>query len=292
MGAIDLGGVAAIVVEIGLRDAAGNVAASSSNPVPLDTVPPSTTVVTGPSGLTSEQTVSLILESDEPAAFTCSLDGALYEPCAASYGPLVLGPHTLQVRETDLAGNDEDPPVTVSWAVERRWRALASGRDHTCGIATDGTLWCWGANGSGQLGDGTLAASAVPVQVGNRTVWVRVATGGTHNCAIPDDGTLWCWGSNGSGELGTGNTLEARLPVAVGSTRRFAEVAVANPGNKGVSCALTGRGEGREAHRGEVFAVEVDQGGRVHSVAVRQVPVARSMQHRYGPPPGSREVRT
>jgi len=76
----------------------------------------------------------------------------------------------------------------------------------------DGTLWCWGANAAGQLGDGTLIDRPTPAQVGSET-WRQVATGAQSTCAIRDDGSLWCWGSNPAG-LGDGKAW-VELPAEV-----------------------------------------------------------------------------
>jgi hypothetical protein len=75
--------------------------------------------------------------------------------------------------------------------------------DHTCAIKQDGSLWCWGRNDSGQLGDGTNTDKNAPVQIMSSGV-VAVSLGGAHTCAVKQDGSLWCWGNNYSGQLGDG----------------------------------------------------------------------------------------
>src|SRR5262249_20259299 len=80
---------------------------------------------------------------------------------------------------------------------------------HSCARKVDGTLWCWGRNDIGQLGDGTTANQTTPVQAGAATLGsnvAEVALGGNHSCARKTDGTLWCWGDNGTGQLGDGTT--------------------------------------------------------------------------------------
>ena len=87
---------------------------------------------------------------------------------------------------------------------------------HACARKTDGTLWCWGRNDRGQLGNGSTITSATPVQVaalGNSVA--QVATGEVHVCAMKSDGTLWCWGGNNSGQLGKGTTRDSASPVQV-----------------------------------------------------------------------------
>jgi alpha-tubulin suppressor-like RCC1 family protein len=85
------------------------------------------------------------------------------------------------------------------------WNQVAAGSTHACGIQTDGTLWCFGSNLRGALGDGTFVDRASPVQVGTDTHWTSVTAGADHTCARKSDNTTWCWGRNQDGELATGN---------------------------------------------------------------------------------------
>jgi alpha-tubulin suppressor-like RCC1 family protein len=87
-----------------------------------------------------------------------------------------------------------------------------------CARKSDGTLWCWSQNDSGQAGDGTTITPVLsPKQVvALGTTVVQVAVGGRHTCARKSDGTLWCWGQNSNGQLGDGTTTDTRLaPVQV-----------------------------------------------------------------------------
>jgi alpha-tubulin suppressor-like RCC1 family protein len=93
---------------------------------------------------------------------------------------------------------------------------VAAGVFHTCARKADGSLWCWGRNAYGQLGDGTLLDRASPVQVAALgTMVVGVALGGHHSCARKADGSLWCWGRNAYGQLGDGTLLDRASPVQV-----------------------------------------------------------------------------
>ncbi|QED28182.1 hypothetical protein FRD01_13260 [Microvenator marinus] len=80
--------------------------------------------------------------------------------------------------------------------------SISTGYRFACAVKTDGTVWCWGDNTSGQLGNGTLAISNVPVQVSVLTDAVQVATGREHACARMNDGSVWCWGRNGTARVG------------------------------------------------------------------------------------------
>jgi alpha-tubulin suppressor-like RCC1 family protein len=73
---------------------------------------------------------------------------------------------------------------------------------HVLAVRSDGTLWAWGANTNGQLGDGTKVSKDLPNQIGVRTNWARGFAGGSHSLALRSDGSLWAWGPNTRGQLG------------------------------------------------------------------------------------------
>ena len=103
--------------------------------------------------------------------------------------------------------------------------AVAAGARHTLALKGDGTVWSWGSNGSGQLGDGSTVTRKVPVRVLNLTNIVAVAAGNYHNLALKSDGTLWAWGSNSSGRLGDGTMTQRNSPVRVTMSGRVIAVA-------------------------------------------------------------------
>ena len=95
------------------------------------------------------------------------------------------------------------------------WRKIAPGLEHTCAVASDTSLWCWGSNEYGQIGIGSPVLSitqATKVTEPSDTGWIQVTSAFVHSCGVRRDGTVWCWGSNGSGNLGnTGN--HSKVPV-------------------------------------------------------------------------------
>ena len=94
------------------------------------------------------------------------------------------------------------------------WCAASMGNAHSAAVKTDGTLWTWGYNSSGQLGDGTVAASSSPVTTaGGGTNWCAVsASQAQHSAAVKADGTLWTWGYNACGILGSGMAANRSSP--------------------------------------------------------------------------------
>jgi len=106
------------------------------------------------------------------------------------------------------------------------WSSIASGGLASFAIKTDGSLWAWGRNTSGQLGLSNLKPYSSPVQVGSLTNWLSIATGQYNVCAIKTDGTLWSWGINASGESGLGNRTNYSSPMQVGALTNWSAVAV------------------------------------------------------------------
>jgi alpha-tubulin suppressor-like RCC1 family protein len=106
-------------------------------------------------------------------------------------------------------------PVTT-FAGGTNWKQVSCGFLHTAAIKTDGTLWTWGFEIYGELGDGSggYSSTATPVTTfAGGTNWKQVSAGGFHTAAIKTDGTLWTWGAGTSGALGTNDTTNRSTPV-------------------------------------------------------------------------------
>ena len=118
-------------------------------------------------------------------------DGTLWTWGSDQYGQ--LGDSTIVSKSS--------PVQTIAGGTN--WKQVSCGYDHTAAIKTDGTLWTWGYNNYGQLGDNTIAYKSSPVQtIAGGTKWKQVACGSYHTAAIKTDGTLWLWGYDNSGQLG------------------------------------------------------------------------------------------
>jgi alpha-tubulin suppressor-like RCC1 family protein len=144
-------------------------------------------------------------------------------------------------------------PVPVAGGIE--FRSLSAGQFHTCGLAVDDILYCWGSNNHGQLGIGTKTGPEVctgvpsgpppycstsPVAVGSEGDYVRVAAAlGDHTCALTEQGSAECWGENTDLQLGNPTNTDALLPTPVVGTEAWIDIAGANR----TTCAL--RQDGR-----------------------------------------------
>ncbi|MZG88400.1 RCC1 repeat-containing protein, partial [Staphylococcus aureus] len=91
--------------------------------------------------------------------------------------------------------------------------AIAGGVYHTIALKSDGTVWAWGYNGYGQLGDGSTTNRSTPVQVSGLTDVIAIAGGYYHTIALKSDGTVWAWGHNEGGQLGDGSTTNRSTPA-------------------------------------------------------------------------------
>ncbi len=100
-----------------------------------------------------------------------------------------------------------------AYAPTLKTETLSAGLAHSVAIKSDGSLWAWGDNEFGQLGNNTKKESLVPIQV--MTDVVSVSAGGAHTLAIKKDGSLWAWGDNSYGQLGDGTIIERLKPVKI-----------------------------------------------------------------------------
>lgn len=139
------------------------------------------------------------------AEHTCALDGDGRAWCWGSNSHGQLG--------VAKRHRGADAPVAVNGVT--RFRAIAAGGEHTCAIAPDDRPWCWGGNGSGQIGDGTFEDRTAPRPVLLAPKASVISAGASQSCAVDDRGTPWCWGANDRGQLGSGAGTAANVPTRI-----------------------------------------------------------------------------
>ena len=144
-------------------------------------------------------------------------DGSLWAWGVNDFGQLGDGPVG--------GGHYRDIPVQIG--SDTNWAFVSAGEDHTIAIRTDGSLWAWGRNNWGQLGDGTRLQRSTPVQIGMDTNWAYVSAGAFHTVAIRTDGSLWAWGANEFGQLGDGTSGGEHFinnPIQIGTYTNWTSV--------------------------------------------------------------------
>ena len=157
----------------------------------------------------------------------------------------------------DGSGIRQLTPVSVS-GLSSGVAAVSSGPVHACALLISGGVKCWGSNGSGRLGDGSLNMALTPIDVsGLSSGAASVSSGGQHSCAFASLGILKCWGANSNGQLGDGSTTNRYTPVAtlgistvftlpsftpaISGTSQFGSDLVASPGTVDPAATITTR---------------------------------------------------
>lgn len=149
-------------------------------------------------------------------------DGTLWAWGSNNYGQ--LGNNNVPFNE--LA------PVQVG--TDTNWASVACGGYHSLAIKTNGTIWSWGRNDVGALGQGDQTDRPIPTQVlypighplyGQNSDWSKVEGGGFFTLAIKTNGSLWAWGQGGNGQLGQGNNDNYLIPVVVGTETNWDKIA-------------------------------------------------------------------
>ena len=205
------------------------------------------------------------------AAGDAGVDAPIDAPGATCIADVVFGRRFACVRKTGGSvwcagenargqlGNGTAGAPNATWGQVRDSAAAAigdatsisGGREHACAVRAGGTVWCWGANENGELGNAAMLGSASPpdqpsaVQVMKSggaplTGIVEIAASYNHTCGRDDAGGVWCWGGNGSGTLGDGTTtnrsVAAPVLVAAGGAS-FTGATQLAVGGGGMSCA-------------------------------------------------------
>jgi len=157
-----------------------------------------------------------------------------------------------------LTGFQTTPPAAST--------LISAGEYHSLAVRVDGTVWAWGYNAFGQLGNGTTTNSSVPVQVPGIVSATGVAAGAMHSVLLRSDGSVWTWGLNGSGQLGNGTTTNSSSPIQVAGLGGATHVAAGN------NHTLARKSDGTVATWGQNDAGQLGNGITTNS----SVPVAVS----------------
>ncbi len=124
------------------------------------------------------------------------------------------------------AGNESQTPTRVlgvgGAGFLQNITQISAGNAHGCAVMSDGSAFCWGADGSGQLGNGAAGNSQIPTRVlgvggtGFLQNITQISVGNAHSCAVASDGNALCWGADGSGRLGNGGgSVNSQTPASV-----------------------------------------------------------------------------
>jgi alpha-tubulin suppressor-like RCC1 family protein len=131
-------------------------------------------------------------------------NGSLWAWGRNSYGR--LGDETTTSRSS---------PVSVVGGFSD-WVSASAGGYHSLGVRANGSLWAWGSNANGRLGDNTATDRSSPVSVvGGFSDWISASAGNIHSLGVRANGSLWAWGSNGNGRLGDNSNTDRSSPVSV-----------------------------------------------------------------------------
>lgn len=143
-------------------------------------------------------------------------------------GGLVVGDFTIRIKAFK-SGCTASPSVMLQYGTSGAFTAyrLEAGSGRSFAIRADGTLWAWGQNSSGSLGDGTTTTRLLPVSVSGLTGVTAVANGSLHTLALRQ-GVVWSWGSGSSGALGAGSTTSRSRPAGISTFATAVAIAAGN----------------------------------------------------------------
>ncbi len=140
-------------------------------------------------------------------------DGTLYGRGRNDFGQLGDGTTITDYSTMRQIGTDND------------WSDIFSSDNHTIAIKVNGTLWAWGRNNEGQIGNGTTINQLIPIQIGTDNDWIAVGTGDYNSIALKSNGTIWTWGKNDYGQLGNGTLESSYVPQQVGTDTDWVKIA-------------------------------------------------------------------
>jgi alpha-tubulin suppressor-like RCC1 family protein len=206
------------------------------------TIKPVVPLLSLPGGTYAAGQTVTVSHPDPAVTLRYTLDGidpTTADPVVAVGGNLTVGNFVLKVRAFKT-GCDPSDVVTAVYAVTGQLTAgmVSAGEGFSMALLPDGTVYSWGYNANGRLGDGTTTDRWLPVPVGGLTGIVAIAAGGDHALALTSGGEVLSWGAGSQGQLGDGTVVSKSSPVLVSGLSGVVAVAA----GKGFSAALRSDG--------------------------------------------------
>ena len=167
---------------------------------------------------------------------TCGLDIAGTAYCWGDNSSYALG-------DTFATSRALPNPVATPGLIPLGFTSISVGKSHTCAKSTGSATFCWGSNGSGQLGDGTMGPTSTLHTVATSYVLGPLATGSEHSCGIASTGSpgfMYCWGSNSSGQIGNSTTITQTAPAQVSGSNNWKSVVSSDRTTCGTDSTDTG----------------------------------------------------
>jgi alpha-tubulin suppressor-like RCC1 family protein len=165
---------------------------------------------------------------------TCGVASDSTAYCWGEVGVGQLGVYPLPTSCVHPNGEAYCPTPTAVTAGSH-FKSVEAGQEFACGLTGAGTPYCWGANQSGQLGDGSQTHSFAPVPVSGGLTFASLATGGAQTCGLTPSGQAYCWGDGTFGQLGNGFAVSSTTPVAASGNLTLALISA----GAGSNCAVT-----------------------------------------------------
>jgi alpha-tubulin suppressor-like RCC1 family protein len=134
-----------------------------------------------------------------------------------------------------ISGAGANRCVPVSVCGGHVFCAISAGTTHSLALKSDGSVYAWGSNENGQLGDGTIANKCVPVLISGH-LFCAISAGSNISLALKTDGSAWAWGRNTCGALGDGTTVNKCVPTAVFGGRIFCAISTGASHSFAISC--------------------------------------------------------
>lgn len=148
------------------------------------------------------------------SAYTCAIQSGN----AYCWGSAVSG----NLGDNNTSTHVDSVPTLVQGGLT--FASISAGSSTTCGLTTSNLAYCWGANGSGQVGDNTNISRGIPTAVAGGLTFSAIVTSTNNTCAIRTTGAMYCWGANDRGQVGDGTQTARFTPTVVSGGRTYSAV--------------------------------------------------------------------